>query len=52
MIGDKRFLSAAFLLVRSIKTIGKPEISQIGAMSELKSYFASQETVGLAPCIG
>jgi exocyst complex component 4 len=45
MIGDKKFLPAALILVRSIKTVNKAEISQIGAVSELKAYFASQETV-------
>jgi len=49
MIGDKKFLPAASILVRSIKTINKPEISQIGAISELKTYFASQETVRAVP---
>jgi hypothetical protein len=46
MIGDKKFLPAAVMLVRSIKTVNKPEISQIGAVSELKAYFTSQESVG------
>lgn len=45
LIGDKRFLPAALLLVASIKTIQKPEISQIGAISDLKAYFTSQEAV-------
>jgi exocyst complex component 4 len=45
LIGDKRFLPAASLLVSSIKTINKPGINQIGAVSELKAYFTSQETV-------
>lgn len=45
MIGDKKFLPAAAILVRSIKTINKPEISQIGAVSDLKAYFVSQESV-------
>lgn len=45
LIGDKLFLPAALLLVASTKTIHKPEISQIGAISELKAYLASQESV-------
>jgi len=45
LIGDKKFLPAALILVGSIKTINKPEISQIGAVSELKAYFSSQESV-------
>lgn len=51
MIGDKRFLPAALLLVKSSKTIAKPEIASIGAMSELKAYFASQETVSTGDVI-
>jgi exocyst complex component 4 len=45
LIGDKKFLQAAFILVRSVKTINKPEIAEIGAMSELRAYFGSQESV-------
>lgn len=45
LIGDKKFLPAALILVRSVKTINKPEISQIGAVSELKAYLQSQESV-------
>ncbi|WWD16813.1 hypothetical protein CI109_101245 [Kwoniella shandongensis] len=44
LIGDKRFLQAALILVRSLKTINKPEIAEIGAMSDLRSYFVGQET--------
>nr|ODN98653.1 exocyst complex component 4 [Cryptococcus depauperatus CBS 7855] len=43
-IGDKRFLQAALILVRSLKTINRPELSEIGALSDLRSYFTSQET--------
>jgi exocyst complex component 4 len=43
LIGDKRFIDAAVLLVKSIKMSRKPEIADIGAMSELNGYFASQE---------
>lgn len=45
LIGDKRFLPAALILVSSVKTIGKPEISQVGAISELKAYLSTQENV-------
>ena len=45
LIGDKRFLPAALILVSSIKAINKPEISQVGALSELKAYLSSQENV-------
>ena len=45
LIGDKKFLQAAVLLVSSTKTVNKAEIAVIGAVSELRAYFASQETV-------
>ena len=45
LIGDKNFYQAAVLLVKSIKTINKPEITEIGGVSDLKTYFKSQETV-------
>ena len=45
LIGDKQFLQAALVLVRSLKTINKPEIAEIGAVSDLRAYFISQETV-------
>ncbi|KAK6906905.1 hypothetical protein I203_100894 [Kwoniella mangroviensis CBS 8507] len=44
LIGDKRFLQAALILVRSLKTINKPELAEIGALSDLRAYFVSQET--------
>lgn len=40
-------MPAALILVHSVKTINKPEISQIGAVSDLKAYFMSQESVCL-----
>lgn len=45
LIGDKRFLQASFILVRSLETINKPELREIGALSDLRSYFVTQETV-------
>jgi exocyst complex component 4 len=47
LIGDKKFLQAALILGRSLKTINKPEIAELGAVSELRAYFVSQETVRL-----
>ncbi|WVW79702.1 hypothetical protein I302_101672 [Kwoniella bestiolae CBS 10118] len=44
LIGDKRFLQASLILVRSLKTINKPELAEIGALSDLRAYFGSQET--------
>lgn len=46
LIGEKKFLQAALILVRSLKTINKPEIAEIGAVSDLRAYFVSQQTVG------
>lgn len=45
LVGDKRFLQASLILVRSLETINKPELREIGALSDLRSYFMSQETV-------
>lgn len=44
LVGDKRFLQASLILVRSLETINKPELREIGALSDLRSYFMSQET--------
>ncbi|OXG39555.1 exocyst complex component 4 [Cryptococcus neoformans Th84] len=44
LIGDKRFLQASLILVRSLETINKPELREIGALSDLRSYFVTQET--------
>ncbi|KAL7419839.1 exocyst subunit [Cryptotrichosporon argae] len=43
LIGEKRFLQAALILVKSIKTINRDDLKDIGAVSELRQYFASQE---------
>lgn len=45
LISEKRLLQAAGLLVRSIKLINKQEMLDIGALSDLRSYLGSQETV-------
>lgn len=44
LVAEKRFLQAALLLVRSIKQINHEDIRDIGAMSELRLFFNSQET--------
>ncbi|WVQ74376.1 hypothetical protein IAR50_003977 [Cryptococcus sp. DSM 104548] len=44
LIGDKQFLRASLMLVRSLKTVSKPELLEIGALSDLRSYLTSQET--------
>ena len=43
-MSEKRFLSAVVLLVRSVKTINKPEMLEIGALSDLRTYLQTQET--------
>ena len=52
LIGDKKYLQAATLLVSSLKTINKPEMVSIGATAELRAYLTSQETVSVSvtPC--
>ena len=46
LIGDKRFLPATLLLVQSLKTILRTNLANLGAMADLKAYFATQKTVG------
>lgn len=45
LILEKRLLQAAALLVRSLKLINKPDMHEIGAVSDLRSYLVGQETV-------
>ncbi|KAG6821359.1 hypothetical protein H0H93_014156 [Arthromyces matolae] len=47
LISEKRLLQAAVLLVRSLKTINKPDMLEIGAVSDLRSYLLGQEMVCL-----
>jgi exocyst complex component 4 len=44
-MSEKRLLQAAILLVRSLKIINKPDMMEIGAVSDLRSYLLGQETV-------
>ncbi|GLB35982.1 putative vacuolar-sorting protein 54, of GARP complex [Lyophyllum shimeji] len=44
LMSEKRLLQAAVLLVRSLKIINKPDMLEIGAVSDLRSYLVSQET--------
>lgn len=44
-MSEKRLLHAAGLLVRSLKMIRKPEMTDIGAVSDLRTYLLSQENV-------
>ncbi|KAL8293460.1 hypothetical protein RQP46_000161 [Phenoliferia psychrophenolica] len=45
LMSDKRFLSAVVLLVRSLKTINKPEMMEIGALTDLRAWLVLQEGV-------
>ncbi|OAV94393.1 hypothetical protein PTTG_03089 [Puccinia triticina 1-1 BBBD Race 1] len=45
LISSKSFLSATVLLVRSLKVINKPELAEIGGLSDLRSYLVNQESV-------
>ena len=44
-MSEKRLLQAAILLVRSLKIINKPDMLEIGAVSDLRSYLNGQESV-------
>ncbi|OSD03299.1 hypothetical protein PYCCODRAFT_1444640 [Trametes coccinea BRFM310] len=44
LILEKRLLQAAALLVRSLKLINKPDMLEIGAVTDLRSYLVGQET--------
>lgn len=44
LMSEKRLLQAAILLVRSLKIINKPDMLEIGAVSDLRSYLNSQES--------
>lgn len=43
LMSEKRLLQAAGLLMRSLKTIRKPEMLEIGAVSDLRNYLIGQE---------
>lgn len=45
LISEKRLLQAAVMLVRSLKLINKQDMLDIGALSDLRAYLTSQETV-------
>lgn len=44
LMSEKRLLSASVLLVRSLKTINKSDMLEIGALSDLRNYLQTQET--------
>lgn len=43
-ISEKRFLTAVEVLQNALRKLRKPELDDIGALSELRSYLANQET--------
>ncbi|KDQ19891.1 hypothetical protein BOTBODRAFT_142567 [Botryobasidium botryosum FD-172 SS1] len=43
LMSEKRLLQASILLVKSLKSINKPDMQDIGAVSDLRSYLAGQE---------
>lgn len=45
LISEKRLLQAAVLLVKSLKTISKPDMVDIGAVADLRTYLTTQESV-------
>ncbi|KAK0506252.1 exocyst complex component sec8 [Armillaria luteobubalina] len=44
LMSEKRLLQASVLLVRSLKIINKPEMLEIGAVSDLRGYLLGQES--------
>ncbi|ORX36436.1 Sec8 exocyst complex component-specific domain-domain-containing protein [Kockovaella imperatae] len=44
LVGEKRYLEAARLLMKNVKTSRRKDLLDIGALSDLRVYFASQET--------
>jgi hypothetical protein len=55
LISEKRFLQASVLLVQSLKMANKPDMQDIGAVADLRSYLLAQESASdashLTPCI-
>ncbi|ETN40636.1 uncharacterized protein HMPREF1541_04915 [Cyphellophora europaea CBS 101466] len=43
-ISEKRFLSAVDLLMESLRGLRKSELEEIAALSDMRSYFATQES--------
>ncbi|KAH7930548.1 exocyst complex component sec8 [Leucogyrophana mollusca] len=44
LMSEKRLLQAAVVLVRNLKLINKPDMQEIGAVADLRSYLVGQET--------
>jgi exocyst complex component 4 len=50
-MSEKRLLQAAILLVGSLRIINKPDMLEIGAVSDLRGYLNSQEFVRITSLI-
>lgn len=44
-ISEKRFLTAVEVLSDALKVINQPEMMEVGALSDLRTYLGSQESV-------
>ncbi|KAI9461755.1 Sec8 exocyst complex component-specific domain-containing protein [Boletus coccyginus] len=44
LISEKRLIQASVLLIRSLKLINKPDMQEIGAVTDLRAYLLGQET--------
>jgi exocyst complex component 4 len=47
LMSEKQLLQASALLVRNLKIINKPDMLEIGAVSDLRAYLTSQEVVSV-----
>jgi exocyst complex component 4 len=48
LIADKKFIAAALILTRAIRTINKDEMMEIGALADLRTYLTGQQNVSIA----
>lgn len=47
-MADKKFIAAALILTRAIRTINKDEMMEIGALADLRTYLIGQQNVSIA----
>ena len=45
LISEKKLLQASVVLLRGLKMIGKSDMQEVGALSDLRAYMTGQETV-------
>jgi len=48
LIADKKFIAAALILTRAIRTINKDEMMEVGALADLRTYLIGQQNVSIA----